>query len=130
MALFAMLAELFQKVDLISTIMDAGTINPKEIVREALEETKQLSIKMCANEGQLSVIERYGIPAFEEHAKKAMQNEYEWEDVDLQDYMDFVGEIIAEGNSIMSDACQQAAELQEEIEEAIQDAALDLIGPT
>lgn len=129
MSLFAMIVELVQKIDLISDIMDAGTINPKEIVREAYRESEELMVEMCANEGQLTVIENDGIPALKDATDQALENEYEWEDIDLGDYMEFVGEIIAEVNMIMADACEQAQELQEEIEEAIQDAALDALMP-
>jgi hypothetical protein len=120
-------AEMIDNINLISDIMNAGTVNPRQIVRDALEETKKLILIMPGNEGQLTVIENDGVPAFEKHAQRAIENDFEWEDVDLQDYMDFVGEIIAEGNTIMSDACEQAKEIQEEIEEAIAEALIPLL---
>jgi hypothetical protein len=90
----------------------------REIVNEAFQEALSTMEGMCANEGQVSVFGSYVVPAFTE-AKGAIQEG--WNDVDIGDYMDFMGEIVEEGNSIMSDAYDQAQEMLSELEEAIEE---------
>lgn len=118
MGLAAIIIAAIENFQAASIYISSGETSPQGIVMEALEEVVQLMPDMCANEGQLSVIQSTGIPQFMENTSQGIQNEYEWEDVDLGDYMDFVGEIVAEGNMIMEAAFIQAKEMQEEQEEA------------
>jgi vacuolar-type H+-ATPase subunit H len=89
----------------------------REVVNEALQEALATMEGMCANEGQLSVFGSYVAPAFED-AKGSVDNG--WTDVDIGEYMDFMGEIVEEGNSIMSDAYDEAQEILSELEEEIE----------
>ena len=102
---------------LASLFLSAGETSPQGIVSEALQEVIELMPSMCANEGQTSVIENTIIPLFIEQTGASASDDYEWEDVDGGEYMDFVGEIVAEGNTIMEDAFAQAKEMQEELAE-------------
>ena len=88
--------------------------SPQEIIKNGLEEALTTMKNMIGNEGQTVVYEKYVIPAFEENAKASVYDG--WFDVDIGDYMDFMGEIVAEGNSIMQDAYDYAAEVQAEID--------------
>jgi hypothetical protein len=118
MGLAAIIIAAIENIKIASIVISSGETSPQGIVMEALEQVIQLMPDMCANEGQTSVIENTGIPEFIKNTTEGLQNDYEWEDVDLGDYMDFVGEIVAEGNMIMEDAFAQAQEMQEEQEEA------------
>jgi hypothetical protein len=89
----------------------------RELVNEALEEALGTMEGMCGNEGQLSVFSDYVAPAFEA-SKGAIEDG--WNDVDIGEYMDFMGEIVEEGNSIMSDAYEEAQEILSELEEEIE----------
>lgn len=101
-----------------SIFLSSSETSPQGIVMEALEEVLDLLPSMCANEGQTSVIESTVIPMFKENTSAGLSNDYEWEDVDAGEYMDFVGEIVDEGNMIMEDAFSQAQEMQMELEES------------
>jgi hypothetical protein len=118
MGLAAIIIAAIENIKIGAIVISSGETSPQKIVMEALEQVIQLMPDMCANEGQTSVIENPGIPEFIKNTAEGIQNDYEWEDVDLGDYMDFVGEIVAEGNMIMEDAFAQAKEMQEEQEEA------------
>jgi hypothetical protein len=122
MGLAAILISAVQNIQLASLFLSAGETSPQGIINEALQEVIELMPSMCANEGQLSVIENDAILMFIKNTAEGIQNDYEWEDVDLGDYMDFVGEIVTEGNIIMENAFAQAKEMEEEINEAIQEA--------
>lgn len=89
----------------------------REVVNEAFQEALATMEGMCANEGQLSVFGSEVTPAFED-AKGPIDNG--WTDVDIGIYMDFMGEIVEEGNSIMSDAYDEAQEILSELEEEIE----------
>jgi hypothetical protein len=88
----------------------------REVVNEGLQDALATMEGMCANEGQLSVFGSYVAPAFRE-AKGPIKDG--WDDVDIGEYMDFMGEIVEEGNSIMSDAYDEAEEILSELEEEI-----------
>ena len=106
-------------LQLASLIASAGDASPQGVIMEALQEVEDLLPSMCANEGQLSVIENTVIPMFQENTSQMLQDpDFQWEDVDAGEYMDFVGEIVAEGNGIMENASEQAQEIQQELEEA------------
>ena len=70
-------------------------------------------ISMVGNSGQGTVMDTRVIPAFEE-AFASSDPETGWEDVDIGEYMVFMGEIVEEGNSIMSEAYDEAASLLSE----------------
>jgi hypothetical protein len=89
-------------------------IEARELVDEAFQEALGMMEGMCGNEGQLSVFGSYVAPAFAD-AKGPIQEG--WNNVDIGEYMDFMGEIVEEGNSIMSDAYDQAQEILSELEE-------------
>lgn len=86
----------------------------RELVNEALQEALGTMEGMCGNEGQLSVFGDYVVPAFEDALGPIGDG---WNEVDIGEYMDFMGEIVEEGNSIMSDAYDQAQEILSELEE-------------
>lgn len=58
---------------------------------------------MVANNGQQAVYERYIVPAFYESFQSSTTFDG-WEEVDIGEYMAFVGIIVGEGNQIMTDA--------------------------
>lgn len=108
---------LFSLFQIASIFVTSSDTSPQGIVMEALDEVIQLMPDMCANEGQTSVIENTVIRLFVEQTATSSGDDYEWEDVDAGEYMDFVGEIVAEGNMIMEAAFSQAKEMQEELME-------------
>jgi hypothetical protein len=78
---------------------------------------------MCGNAGQETVFNDKVIDAFVEGISNS-DPEYGWEDVNIGEYMDFMGEIVEEGNGIMSDAYDEAGSLlaeAEDIESEIED---------
>jgi len=86
----------------------------RELVNEGFQEALDTMEGMVGNAGQQTVFNDYVVPAFED-AKGPIENG--WTDVDIGEYMDFMGEIVEEGNSIMSDAYDQAQEILSELEE-------------
>ena len=91
----------------------------REVVREGLSEALSTMSGMVGNSGQQSVYDNYVVPAFQESVGPVEDG---WNDVDIGEYMDFMGEIVEEGNSIMSDAYDQAQEILSELEEAAEGA--------
>ena len=85
----------------------------QNIINESFQEALAIMEDMCANEGQTTVYNSYVVPAFQE-AKGPIDDG--WQDVDIGDYMDFMGEIVDEGNSIMADAYDAAQEILSELE--------------
>jgi hypothetical protein len=77
------------------------------IVESAYYDALEVMFGMCANAGQITVFEEYIIDAF---AKQLAESNIEngWDDVDIGDYMTFMGEIVAEGNAIMEEAFDEA----------------------
>lgn len=73
--------------------------SPEEIVQSGLEEALSIMQGMCVNEGQNSVFNDYVEPQFKQNAMNDVESG--WENVDVGQYMDFMGAIVAEGNSIM-----------------------------
>ena len=74
---------------------------------------------MVGNAGQQTVFNDYVAPAFREAAGPINDG---WPGVDIGEYMDFMGEIVEEGNSIMEDAYAEAQEILSELEEALEEA--------
>ena len=90
----------------------------EEIIMNAYYEALTRMASMVGNPGQASVFEDYVVPAFEE-AFTESDPENGWEDVDIGEYMVFMGEIVGEGNDIMSDAYDDAASLLEDAEDIL-----------
>ena len=90
------------------------------IVREGLSDALSTMEGMVGNAGQAAVFEDYVIDAFQENAQADIEDG--WSDVDIGEYMDFMGEIVDEGNGIMSDAYSEAQEILSEAEEAAEGA--------
>lgn len=90
------------------------------VVREGLSDALSTMEGMIGNAGQETVFNDYVVPAFRENAQSDIEDG--WEDVDIGEYMDFMGEIVDEGNSIMADAYEQAQEILSEAEEAAEGA--------
>lgn len=98
--------------------------SPKEIIRSGLEDALSTMEGMLGNTGQETIYADYVVQAFMENAQSDVESG--WEDVELDDYMDFMGEIIAEGNAIMQDAYDYAQEMQA-TEDLISEAGGDLL---
>jgi hypothetical protein len=94
--------------------------SPQAIIKSGLEEALDTMSEMTANPGQDTVYNDYVIEAFRENAQADVEEG--WTDVDIGEYMDFMGEIVAEGNSIMQDAYDYAQEVQAEY-----DAIIDIV---
>lgn len=89
------------------------------IVQEGLSDALSTMEGMVGNEGQASIFESYVAPAFEDAIRPIKEG---WPGVDIGEYMDFMGEIVEEGNSIMEEAYGEAQEILSEIEEALEEA--------
>jgi hypothetical protein len=89
----------------------------RDIVREGLKDALSTMDGMVGNAGQQSVFNDYVEPAFIENTGRIEDG---WTDVDIGEYMDFMGEIVEEGNSIMADAYDEAQDILSEIEEAME----------
>lgn len=77
-------------------------------LEEALLEALEIMESMIGNAGQATVYERYIVPAFIEAFQVSKVTEG-WEEVDIGEYMAFVGIIVDEGNQFMVDAYEEAA---------------------
>lgn len=92
----------------------------REVKRQGLSDALETMSDMIGNAGQQVVFNDYVEPAFRENAQADINDG--WTDVDIGEYMDFMGEIVEEGNSIMADAYEEAQEILSEIEEAAEAA--------
>jgi hypothetical protein len=90
----------------------------RNVVRQGLEEALSVMEDMVGNAGQQSVFNSYVEPQFRSNAQADIEDG--WEDVDIGEYMDFMGEIVGEGNQIMADAYALAQEILSELEEALE----------
>lgn len=97
--------------------------SPQAIIKSGLEDALSTMEGMTGNAGQDTVYIDYVEPAFKENAQADVEDG--WEDVDIGEYMDFMGEIVAEGNSIMQDAYDYAQETQAEIDAIAEATGLD-----
>jgi hypothetical protein len=106
-------------------IIDSGfdIAEAREIVREGLDDALTTMSGMVGNAGQDVVFNDYVEPAFRENAEASIDDG--WTDVDIGEYMDFMGEIVEEGNSIMADAYDEAQEILSEAEEAAEEGFFD-----
>ena len=105
-----------------SSIVSGGfsIAEAREVKREGLSDALSTMEDMIGNAGQQTVFNDYVEPAFRENAQASINDG--WEDVDIGEYMDFMGEIVDEGNSIMADAYEEAQEILSEAEEAAEGA--------
>lgn len=87
---------------------------PKAIIQSGLAEALSTMETMCGNAGQTSVFNNHVKPNFRENAQADV--DAGWTDVDIGEYMDFMGEIVAEGNSIMQATYEYAQEVQAAID--------------
>ena len=88
--------------------------SPQSIIKSGLEDALATMEGMIENPGQEFIYTNTVINLFDENAQADVQEG--WSDVDIGEYMDFMGEIVAEGNSIMQDAYDYAQEVQAEID--------------
>lgn len=86
----------------------------QEIINSAFEDALSTMESMVGNEGQQSIFDTYVVEAFRDNKTSIKEG---WTDVDIGDYMDFMGDIVGEGNDIMAEAYAEAEELLNEIEE-------------
>jgi hypothetical protein len=103
----------------LSIVRSAVSISEaRALIREGLEEALSLMEGMVGNAGQQTVFNDYVEPQFRENAQADIEDG--WTDVDIGEYMDFMGEIVEEGNQIMADAYELAQEILSELEEALE----------
>lgn len=95
----------------------------REVIKEGLQQALSTMEDMVGNPGQQSVFNSYVVPQFTENAQAPIDDG--WEDVDIGEYMDFMGEIVGEGNQIMAEAYALAQEILSEYEEAAEEAAFE-----
>ena len=88
-----------------------------EIVEAAFYEAMDTMYGMCGNAGQESVFFNHVMPAFAD-AMDSTEIGDDWPDVDIGEYMYFMGEIVEAGNAIMAEAFGEAANLKGEADDA------------
>jgi hypothetical protein len=88
-----------------------------QIVEAAFYEAMDTMYGMCGNAGQESVFFNYVMGDFAD-AMDSTEIGEDWPDVDIGEYMVFMGEIVEAGNAIMSEAFQEAASLKGEADDA------------
>ena len=86
----------------------------QEIINSAFDDALSTMESMVGNEGQQSIFDAYVVEAFRDNKTSVKEG---WTDVDIGDYMDFMGDLVGEGNDIMAEGYAQAQELLSEIEE-------------
>lgn len=107
--------------DLFNAAFDAAADieEARIVIQEGLSDALSTMEGMVGNEGQESVYQSYVEPAFRDAVGPIKEG---WPGVDIGEYMDFMGEIVEEGNSIMEEAYAEAQEILSEIEEALEEA--------
>lgn len=105
----------------LATIIDIGVdvAAARQVVRDGLIEALTTMENMVGNEGQQSIFDSYVSPAFIENIGPIDDG---WIDVDIGEYMDFMGEIVGVGNLIMQEAYELAQEILSELEEYLEEA--------
>jgi hypothetical protein len=88
-----------------------------EIVEAAFYTAMDTMYEMCGNAGQETVFFDAVIPAFADEMDNTEIGE-QWGDVDIGEYMVFMGEIVEAGNAIMAEAFDEAASLKDEADDA------------
>jgi hypothetical protein len=87
-----------------------------DIIEAAYYEAIDTMQGMIGNAGQQTVFNDHVIPAFADGVATTSIQEG-WDDIDIGEYMSFMGEIVAEGNAIMSAAYDEAQSLAAEAED-------------
>ncbi len=90
----------------------------RDVVKQGLQEALSTMENMVGNPGQETVYKRYVEPEFQQNAQADINDG--WSDVDIGEYMDFMGEIVGEGNQIMAAAYEEAQQILSEIEEYLE----------
>lgn len=88
-----------------------------QIVEAAFYKAMDTMHEMCGNAGQDTVFFDYVIPGFAEEMDNTEIGE-NWNDVDIGEYMYFMGEIVEAGNAIMAEAFEEAEGLKDEADDA------------
>jgi len=94
----------------------------REIITSAYDVALSTMESMIGNEGQQSIFDTYVVDAFKDNVGPIKDG---WEDVNIGDYMDFMGDIVGEGNDIMAEAYDEAEALLNELEEAAEAVFFD-----
>lgn len=92
-------------------------------VEGGLYEAIETMQSMIGNEGQQSILDSYVIPEFQGNLGPIQDG---WEEIDIGDYMDFMGDIVGEGNDIMTAAYEEAQDILSEIEEYLEEFGEDI----
>jgi hypothetical protein len=114
---FALLSAAFNRLG--AAVQVASEAVAEEIARSIVEagyaEALAVMSGMPGNEGQITVYREYVVPAFAKQFAISYPNAGEdfWDDVNIGEYMDFMGEIVAEGNMILEEAFYTAYEVKE-----------------
>jgi hypothetical protein len=93
----------------------------QDVVEAAFYEAMDTMYGMCGNAGQESVFSSQVVPAFAEEVGNTALDE-SWGNVDIGEYMAFMGEIVEEGNAIMAAAYDEANSLVDEASDAAGEA--------
>lgn len=80
-------------------------------VEESFYEALIVMAGMTANAGQDAVFDQYVVDAFAEAVASSDPESGTWQDVDIGEYMAFMGIIVETGNDIMQEAYAQAQSL-------------------
>lgn len=102
-----------------------------EIVEAAFYDAMDTMYGMVGNAGQETVFFSQVIPGFAEEMSNTDLGE-QWSDVDIGEYMVFMGEIVETGNAIMAEAFDEAGGLTDEaddIEADLEDLENENINP-
>ena len=89
--------------------------SPQAIIKSGLQDALSTMSGMVGNPGQETVYKEYVVEEFTQNSQAEV--EAGWTDVVLTQYSDFMGEIIAEGNSIMQEAYEYAEDVQAVVDE-------------
>jgi hypothetical protein len=90
----------------------------REVVQAGYQEAISTMENMVGNPGQQTVFNDYVQPAFAANLGPIKDG---WQEVDIGEYMDFMGEIVGVGNEIMYAAYDEADAILSEIEEALEE---------
>jgi hypothetical protein len=92
----------------------------RAIIKQGLSDALSTMQGMIGNPGQQTVYNDYVVEAFKENAQGDIEDGFE--DIDIGEYMDFMAEIVNEGNAIMAEAYQEAQDILSEAEEELLDS--------
>jgi hypothetical protein len=80
------------------------------VLNEGLAEALDTMNSMVGNAGQQTVYNNYVLVEFKK-TRSSIRPGDDWPGIDIGEYMDFMGIIVEEGNSIMEEACDFAADI-------------------